>query len=294
MVGFGVAAPGASREVEAARYSWTCCTTAAPSLPTPHRHAVRLSMPSRSIRKNTAPYELYYWPMIQGRGELIRLALEAGDARYVDVARLPKDQGGGVDAVVRAISGSLGGVRPFAPPILRAGKIVLAQTSSILDFLGPRIGMAPADERGRRVALQHQLTLADFIGEAHDTHHPIGVSLYYEDQKPEAKRSAAAFLKDRVPKFLGYFEGLLADQPAGKWLVGRSVSYVDTSMFQVIEGLSYAFPKKFRRFSAKIPRLMALRDRVAARPRIAAYLASERRIPFNEQGIFRRYPELDT
>ncbi len=250
-------------------------------------------MPSRPLRKNTAPYELYYWPMIQGRGELVRLALEAGAAPYVDVARLPKEQGGGVDAVVSAISGSLGGVRPFAPPILRAGKLVLAQASSILDFLGPRIGVAPADESGRRIALQHQLTLADFIAEVHETHHPIAGSLYYEDQKPEALRRATTFLKVRVPKFFGYFEALLADRPDGKWLVGRSLSYVDTSMFQVIEGLAYAFPKSFKRSSAKIPRLMALRDRVAGKPRIAAYLASERRIPFNEQGIFRRYPELD-
>jgi glutathione S-transferase len=246
-------------------------------------------MPKRTTRRS-AEYELFYWPEIQGRGEFIRLALEDAGASYVDVARQPKSAGGGYPALFAALEGKLGGARPFAPPILRAGKLVIAQTANILHFLGPRIGLAPAREEARVTLLQHQLTIADLVGEVHDTHHPIASSLYYEDQKAEARRRAAAFIKERMPKFLGYFESLLE----GKWLFGRSATYVDLSLFQVLEGLAYAFPKSFARLEKKIPRALALRDRVAARPRLAAYLASDRRVPFNEEGIFRHYPELDT
>jgi glutathione S-transferase len=233
-------------------------------------------------------YELFYWPGIPGRGEFVRLALEDAGAPYDDVGRMPESEGGGVPAILAALEGGLGGVRPFAPPFLRAGRLVIAQTANILHWLGPRLGLAPDDEAGRVTALQHQLTIADLVTEAHDTHHPIGVSLYYEDQKPAAKRRAALFVKERMPKFLGYFEALLDGRP---WLCGRTITYADLSLFQVLEGLAYAFPKSFAR--RKIPRLRKLRDAVAGRARIRAYLASERRVPFNEEGIFRRYPELD-
>ncbi len=239
-------------------------------------------------RKGT--YELYYWPSIQGRGEFVRLALEDAGAPYVDVARLPESKGGGVPAIQRALRGDLGGARPFAPPIVRSGRVVVAQTAAILQWLGPRIELAPKDERARLEAHQHQLTIADLVTEVHDTHHPIGSHLYYEDQKAEALLRAKAFREQRMPKLLGYFEMVLGKR---RWLVGRSATYVDLSMFQVIEGLSYAFPRAFRRSAKKLPSLLALRDRVASRPRLAAYLASPRRIAFNEHGIFRRYPELD-
>jgi glutathione S-transferase len=240
-------------------------------------------------------YELYYWPGIQGRGELVRLTLEEGGADWVDVARLPKAKGGGVDAIFRALRGDLGAPLPFAPPILKAGKLVIAQTSNILAFLGPRLGLVPKDEASRLAALQHQLTIADLVVEAHDTHHPIASSLYYEDQKRESKARAKIFRAERIPKFLGYFESVLEGnrRGKGKFSVGAAMSYVDLSLFQVLEGLAYAFPKAFARHTKKTPRLLALREAVRERPRIAAYLASPRRIPFNEQGIFRRYPELD-
>jgi glutathione S-transferase len=199
-----------------------------------------------------------------------------------------------VDAVMRATKGELGGVVPFASPILRAGKNVIAQTANILDFLGRRLRLV-RNEAAARIALQHQLTIADLLNEVHDTHHPISSGLYYEQQKAAAKRRAHAFLQTRMPKFLLHFERLLAENRTsrGKWLVDRDRTYVDLSMFQMMEGLAYAFPRNFRRFSRKVPGLVGLRDRVAARPRIAAYLASERRIPFNEDGIFRHYSELD-
>lgn len=241
---------------------------------------------------SSATYRLYYWPFLQGRGEFIRLAFEEAGVPYVDVARLPADQGGGVQAIQRVLQGGGGALRPFAPPILKVGDLVLAQVASILQYVGPRLRLVPEDEAGRIAVNQLQLTIADLVAEVHDTHHPIGSSLYYEDQKPEAKRRAASFLSQRMPKFLGYFEGVL-QQNGGEHLIGADLTYADLSMFQVLSGLAYAFPSGFAGVAPSIPGLLALRDRVAARPRIAAYLASERRLPFNENGIFRRYPELD-
>lgn len=230
-------------------------------------------------------YELFYWPGIQGRGEFVRLAFEEAGVAYRD----ERD----VDAMMRLLAGhTRGGLRPFAPPILRAGKILVAQTSLILDFLGPRIGLAPKSEAGRLATQQIQLTLADLVVEAHDVHHPIGGSLYYEDQKKESKLRAAPFRKERIPKYLDWLDAVLIKN-GGKWLVGRSITYADTSAYQVLSGLAYAFPKVMQRMHRKHPRLVELRDRVGSRPNIAAYLASGRRIPFNTRGIFRGYPELD-
>jgi glutathione S-transferase len=236
-----------------------------------------------------ASYELYYWPEIQGRGELIRLALEDAGASYVDVAR----ERGGMKPLLKLMrDGAKGAPAPFAPPFLKSGRLLIAQTAVILQYLGPRLGLEPADEAGRFAALQHQLTLADLVYEAHDTHHPIGVGLYYEDQKPESKRRSQAFLKERLPKFMGYFEGLLK-RGRRPYLIGRSCSYADLSLFQAVEGLRYAFPNAMAGYERKIPRVVELRDRIADRPRLAEYLGSPRRIPFNTQGLFRHYPELD-
>ncbi|MGH8632557.1 MAG: glutathione S-transferase [Burkholderiales bacterium] len=239
-------------------------------------------------------YHLYYWPHIQGRGEFIRLALEEGAADYVDVARLPESEGGGRPAVARMLENATTGRAPFAPPILRAGKLLISQTANILLYLGPRLGLVPHAEAAQQWAHQLQLTLTDLVVEAHDTHHPIAKSLYYEDQKPEALRRTADFRALRLPKFLGYFERVLAANPGGdRYLVGKSLTYVDLSMFQMFAGLNYAFPRTMKGMSRKHPRLTVLHQRVQERPRIAAYLASGRRIPFNEHGIFRHYPELD-
>jgi glutathione S-transferase len=235
-------------------------------------------------------YELYYWPGIQGRGEFVRLALEAVGADYVDVAR----EGGGMRAMMRLLDGAAVARPPFAPPFLKAGRLLIAQTANILWFLGDRHGLAPKDEAGRLWTHQLQLTIADLVDEVHDTHHPIATSLYYEDQKPESRRRAAAFRQARLPKFLGYFETVLERNPRGvRHLVGARLTYADLSLFQIVEGLHYAFPRAMKRVSRRYPKVIALRDRVAERPRLVAYLASERRIPFNEDGIFRRYPELD-
>jgi glutathione S-transferase len=234
-------------------------------------------------------YELYYWPEIQGRGEFVRLALEEGGASYVDIARR---RGYGVDAMMKLMGSARARRRPYAPPFLKAGKLVIAQTALILQYLGPRLKLVPRREADRLWAHQLQLTITDLVKEVHDTHHPISSQLYYEDQRPAAKRYTKEFWRHRVPKLLGYFESVL-EKSGGPYVFGRKVSYVDLSLFQVIEGLRYAFPKRMRRFRKNVPRLMALRDRVAERPRIAAYLQSDRRIPFNEWGIFRAYRELD-
>lgn len=237
-------------------------------------------------------YELFYWPSIQGRGEFIRLALEDAGAPYTDVARDPSR---GVAELRRMMEGSpeangFDGPAPFAPPFLKDGRVVLAQVANILQYLGPRLGLSPADETARLRANQLQLTLADLVAEIHDTHHPVGSHLYYDDQRPEALRRAKGFIAQRIPKFLGYFERALA---GGTHLAGGAHSYVDLSLFQVIEGLRYAFPRAMADCAPAHPHVIAVRDRVAARPGVAAYLASPRRIAFNENGIFRRYPELD-
>ena len=239
-------------------------------------------------------YELYYWPNIQGRGEFVRLALEEGAADYVDVARMPGRRAMGEAAMMRLMAEAPAGRLPFAPPFLKAGGLVIAQTANILQFLGPRLGLVPKAEAARLWAHQLQLTVADLVGEAHDTHHPIAGSLYYHQQKPEAKRRAGHFTGERLPKFLDYFERVLAANPGGdRYMIGKSLTYVDLSMFQVISGLSYAFPRTMARVIPHYPGLVALHQRVMQRPRIAAYLASPRRIPFNDQGIFRHYGELD-
>jgi len=232
-------------------------------------------------------YELYYWPTIQGRGEYVRLALEDSGADYVDMARAK----GGTAAMMKMLDAK-SGMPPFAPPFLKAGSLVIGQTANILLYLGPRHGLAPKIEAGRLRLHQLQLTITDFVAEVHDTHHPIAISQYYEDQKAPAKKRTAEFWNERVPKYLGYFERLL-EAGSGGYLTGRTATYVDLSLFQIVEGLRYAFPKRMKAFERKIPGLIGLHDRVAARPNIAAYLASDRRIPFNEDGIFRHYKELD-
>jgi glutathione S-transferase len=230
-------------------------------------------------------YELYYWPSIQGRGEFVRLALEASSADYVDVARES-----GVDAMLRLMQD--GNHPPFAPPFLRAGKLLIAQSANILQYLGPLHGLAPKSESARIWAHQLQLTVVDFVKEIHDTHHPIASSLYYHDQVPEAKRYTHHFFAERIPKYLDYFEAILNKNGSG-YSIGRTLTYVDLSLFQIIAGLNYAYPKSMAKASRKYPRLIALHERVAQRPAVAAYLKSPRRIAFNQNGIFRHYPELE-
>jgi glutathione S-transferase len=232
-------------------------------------------------------YELYYWPSIQGRGEFVRLALEAAGAPYVDIAKRPR----GTSAMMGLLNHAELDTPPFAPPVLKAGALLVAQTANILMYLGAHHDLAPADEAGRLFANQLQLTIADFVVEIHDTHHPIASGLYYEDQKAEAKRRAADFLQHRAPKYLGYFERVLA-RSAGH-LIGERLTYPDLSLFQIVAGLRYAFPNAMAKLEPSLPRTIALHDRVRNHPPVAAYLASKRRIPFNEEGIFRHYPELD-
>ncbi|TMA36087.1 MAG: glutathione S-transferase [Deltaproteobacteria bacterium] len=235
--------------------------------------------------------ELFYWPTIQGRGEFVRLLLEEAGADYVDVARTK----GGMAAMMRILEGKGRGALPFAPPFVKVDDVIVSQTANVLAYLAPTLGLVPDDEALRAEASQIQLTIADFVGEIHDTHHPIAGSLYYEDQKKEAKRRARDFVKERMPKYLAWLEDVLArnEKSKGRWLVGRELTYVDLSAFQVVEGLRFAFPNAMARMERRISRLVALRDRVAKRPRIAAYLGSKRRLPFNQEGIFRSYPELD-
>jgi glutathione S-transferase len=239
-------------------------------------------------------YELYYWPGIQGRGEYVRLALEESDAKYVDVALVPEEQGGGVPAIMRWLEGDDVQRPSFAPPFLKAGRQLIGQTANILQFLGPRLKLVPRDAASRLWTHQLQLTIADFIVEIHDVHHPIGSGLYYEQQKSAAKRRATDFKEERLPKYLGYFERIIERQDgSGPWMVGSRLTYADLSMAQVIAGLRYAFPKAAPKALRSHPRLRELHDAVFDRPRIKRYVASGRRLDFNNDDIFRRYRELD-
>ncbi|HZO22659.1 MAG TPA: glutathione S-transferase [Steroidobacteraceae bacterium] len=237
-------------------------------------------------------YRLYYWPSIQGRGEFVRLALEEAAADYIDVARQP-GKGFGIPALMRLMDARRVEHAPFAPPFLQAGQQIVGQTANILLFLGARHALAPRSASGRLWIHQLQLTIADFVAEAHDTHHPVAAGLYYEDQKPEARRRAEDFRNSRMPKFLGYFEHLLAHNTRGPYLCGARLSYADLSVFQMVAGLDYAFPRAMASAARHYKRILTLSRAVQDRPRIAAYLASDRRIPFNQEGIYRQYPELD-
>jgi glutathione S-transferase len=261
-------------------------------------------------------YELYYWPEIPGRGEFVRLALEDAGVPYSDVAR-ESGKGKGELAMLRMLDSDTLATPPFAPPFLKHGDLVIGQTANILLYLGGRLGLSPRDEAGGLWTHQLQLTITDFVAEIHDTHHPVSGSLYYEDQKEEAALRAADFVDSRLPKFLGYFEGILARKQgtagAGAGTRGKAgdsaakvnvgtvgivgivgpFTYVDLSLFHVMAGLQYAFPRSMKRIAPSVPHLLALEKAVRQRPNIAAYLASPRRMPFNQQGIFRHYPELD-
>lgn len=238
-------------------------------------------------------YELYYWPEIQGRGEFVRLALEYAQVPYRDVAR-ESGRGAGVAAMIRMMGGRGVTRAPFAPPFLKSGRLVIGQTANILRYLGTRHGVSPKNESGQLWTAELQLTIADFVVEIHDTHHPIGSGLYYEDQQQEAKRRSADFLDTRLPKFLAYFDGVLKKNPRGShFLAGLRPTYADLSLFQVVTGLSYAFPIASADAARTYKRVFALHQRIQSIPSIAAYLASRRRIPFNQMGIFRQYPELD-
>jgi glutathione S-transferase len=239
-------------------------------------------------------YELYYWPGLPGRGEFVRLALEDAGAEYDDIGRMPERHGGGAGVVDAALDADGGRTPAFAPPLLKAGRLWIAQTANILLYLGPRLQLAPRAEAGRLWVHQLQLTIADLVAEAHDSHHPIGSGQYYEDQKDPARLRAKDFREERVPKFLGYFERVLERNARhGPGLAGQETTYADFSLAQVVDGLRYAFPKSTERTLADCPRVVALRDTVWQRPRLKRYRASKRRQDFNESGIFRRYAELD-
>lgn len=250
-------------------------------------------------------YELLYHPGIPGRGEFIRLVLEAAGVPYKDLANDSIEGAYSVQAIIDPSStgDDDGNPPPFAPPALRIpseGKrgtaLVIYQTPSILAYLGDRLGLAGADQAERAWVLSHTLTALDCNNEVHDTHHPIAVSEYYEAQMDEALKKAKVFREHRIPKFLGYFERLLMgnkEHGGGRYLVGCKLSFADTTVWQVLSGLEFAFPREIEARKQEYPTLFEkFYPSIREEKGIKEYLASNRRLPFG-MGVYRHYPELD-
>mmetsp|Transcript_27077 Transcript_27077/g.38141 ORF Transcript_27077/g.38141 Transcript_27077/m.38141 type:complete len:250 (-) Transcript_27077:76-825(-) len=245
-----------------------------------------------NTHSNEKAWDLYYWPGLPGRGEFVRLVFEYAGVPYRDVCRLPEDQGGGAKALFPFLGESSHDFPVFAPPFIKREDVVMSQTSNICIFLAKKYGVAPTDDVELFHCNQLAATIMDCAAEAHDTHHPTDVTIYYEEQKEAAKKKAEQFRNNRIPKFFNFFERVLKKN-GGKSLVGSNLSYVDLMLFHLVTGVEYAFPKAFARHTANTPLLIALQKRVAEEPNIASYLKSSRRQNFNETDLFRRYPELD-
>lgn len=255
-------------------------------------------------------YELLYHPSIPGRGEFIRLCFEATGVPYTDVANEKSDGYSAVQAACIQKTTSPEGVEGnppvFSPPALRvpgAGKdgkqpLLISQTPNILMYLAERLGLAPDDEAATYHVYQLAFTALDLNNEVHDTHHPLAVAQYYEDQKEAALRKATDVRENRLPKFLGYFEANPKFNEkngggAGKYLVGDRLTFADLVVWQVLDGLFFAFPKEMEARKAEHEALLGgFYESVKQEGGLKEYLKSERRLPYS-QGIFRYYPELD-
>ncbi|MCJ1456587.1 hypothetical protein MMC28_006949 [Mycoblastus sanguinarius] len=260
-----------------------------------------MSTPASKKQKTspTADYELLYWPSHPGRGEHIRLCFEEAGIPYKDTTNESKEKG--MSALLSLISpeatGTAANPPPFAPPMLRHGDLLLAQAPNILLYIGPRLGLVPDHENALYHVNQLALTALDGLSnEVHDTHHPVGVNLYYEEQKAEALKKSEDFRERRLPKFLGYFERVLAGEASngGEWLYGGQLTYADLVLWQCLDGVRFAFPNCFERArkSGEYTKVFGLMEQVEKRENIKSYLKSERRQPYNN-GIYRYYPELD-
>jgi glutathione S-transferase len=234
-------------------------------------------------------HRLYYWPNLQGRGEFVRLVLEAAGVPYEDVARVHPD---GAREVMAFMTADREGQLPFAPPVLVVGEHVLAQMPVIVRYLGEAHGLAGTDPIANAHVQQLVLTWCDVVDEVHAVHHPVSTAWFYEQQRDEAIVAARLFRDERLVRWLQWGERTL-QRHGGDWLAGSRMTVADLAAFQVVTGLRHMFPVAMGRTRGRHPGLMALVDRVAAVPRVAAYLESDRRIPFNLDGIFRAYPELD-
>jgi glutathione S-transferase len=230
-------------------------------------------------------YQLWYWPSIPGRGEFVRLALEAAEIEYEDMAR---EQG--AEALIADLQGR-GGIRPFAPPYLVDGELCIGQTAHILAFLADRHDFGAGELEVDLQLIQLQLDITDIVAEVHNVHHPVAAALYYQDQMDAAYEAARHYRDQRLPKYLDHFEAAL-EENGGPCVLGDRWTHVDTSLFQLMEGLDYMFPNRMRELD--YPRLELCRQAMMEIAGVEQYLASDRRLSFNEDGIFRFYPELDS
>ncbi|KAI0205629.1 glutathione S-transferase protein-like protein [Astrocystis sublimbata] len=258
-----------------------------------------------------APYELIYWCSCPARGEHIRLALEEAGAPYSDTLSLGMEKCWKKveEYIADDYMGESGNPPYYAPPFFKHGSLMISQTSNILMYLGPRLGLSGSKEGDAYRVNALALTALDGLSdEVHQTHHPIAHDLFWEDQKEESRRCSKEWVKDRLPKHLGFWDKVLKCEKAlpgawsmgeseaspGPWLLGDTFTYADLVLFQCIDGVLFAFPRAMKQAkdSGKYDRVFQLHDAVAARPNIAAYLSSNRRQEYNI-GIYRYYEEND-
>jgi glutathione S-transferase len=247
-----------------------------------------------------AEYELIYWPSLPGRGEFVRLVLEAGGASYSDIAAksIPDSAQAVLGLIAESNIGDATNPPIFAPPFLRHGDLSMNQTMNILRYLAPKFGLEGDGSEATKVHLASiAATIFDGLcNEAHETHHPIASSAYYEDQKPEAAKRAKNYIEERLPKFLTYVTRVLKAKTSGggPWLYGGTFTYADIVLFQCIDGNLFAFPKTMAKLRAdsKYDGVFKLYEAVKEVPKIAAYLSGKRPYQYGE-GIWRHYPELE-
>ncbi|KAK4058824.1 hypothetical protein OIO90_000270 [Microbotryomycetes sp. JL221] len=249
-------------------------------------------------------FEVVYHAGIPGRAEFVRLMFEATGVTYRDA---PQEDG--QDCIIPYVTGNFAdhdkNPLPFAVPVLRHNDVVISQVPNIVLYLSSRLPPIDLDGESTNTAqtpaplhdlstfhwLEQLMTILDMNNEVHETHHPIDIRLYYEDQKAEAQKRAQAFREARIPKFLGNFENNIKKHTSG--FLNEKVSPADLALFHMVEGILFAFPERINQVKSEFPHVFKLRDTIKSSRRIQAYINSGRRIPFNNYGIFRHYTELD-
>jgi len=225
-------------------------------------------------------WQILYWPAKDADG---KVAAGAGRAEYLRVlfeeAGVPYQD---VTAGLRAFFWQNLEAQPYpalAPPAIRKNNFILGQTAVCAKRLAMEFGFYPTDEDDAAHAEQIVTTVHEYIAEGRSAFHPVKNTMSYHDQKEEAKPYIAAFKADRLPRYMTNFERFLkANRGGGGFFVGDSLSYVDLQVMVMLQVTRSQFPDAWEALDAKL-----LKDHLAqmeARPRIKAYLLSDRKQPF--------------